>query len=365
MYCHKRGKKWYYRIEIKDETGKRKRIERVGGTTKAACEKAYRAAMSEIDQTGAYTEPTRMTVSECMAEYMAEYVEINLRENTIRAYRAALKNHILPAIGDIELRRVTARLLQNLLNAKKSTHSRGTLITLCAILKKSFAWATNMAKYLHENPAAILQLPTCDQAPTETAVFTPGEIRALFAKFPLGHQYHLPLALAYHTGMRLGECLALSWKDIDMENQEIYIHATLVGKTIQPIPKSKSSIRTIPFGQKLHKILKTAKAQNAKNRLAYGVHYAKGDLICSWPDGSPLTADDMRHFGQYCKQTFGKGSFHSLRHTHATLLLEAGEDLELISKRLGHSSLYITAKTYSHILTRRRTKTVQLLDEVL
>ena len=119
MYCHKRGKKWYYRIEIKDETGKRKRIERVGGTTKAACEKAYRAAMSEIDQTGAYTEPTRMTVSECMAEYMAEYVEINLRENTIRAYRAALKNHILPAIGDIELRRVTARLLQNLLNAKK------------------------------------------------------------------------------------------------------------------------------------------------------------------------------------------------------------------------------------------------------
>lgn len=366
MYCHKRGKKWYYRIEIKDETGKRKRIERVGGATRQECERAYRAAMTEIDQTGEFSEPTNMTVAEYFTEWLAEYVEINLRPNTIRVYRAMIANHIIPALGEIKLRRVSSRLLQNFLNARKEKYSHGTLISLCSILKKSFAWAKDMDNYLRANPAAIIQVPHHDQAPKETAVFNPAQLAAIFEKFPPGHQFYMPVALAYHTGMRLGECLALTWQDIDMDNREIYIHATVIGAgEIQPIPKSKHSIRTIPFGQKLYKILKAEKARQAANKLKYGKHYAKGDLVCSWPDGSILRPDDLRHFGQFCKRELGAGSFHSLRHTHATMLLEGGASLEIVSKRLGHSSLYITAQIYSHILDRRKSNTVQLLDEVL
>ena len=65
-------------------------------------------------------------------------------------------------------------------------------------------------------------------------------------------------------------------------------------------------------------------------------------------------------------EMFGEGfSFHSMRHTHATMLLEAGEDLELVSKRLGHSSLNTTARTYSHVLESRKAKSRELLDSVL
>ena len=77
-----------------------------------------------------------------------------------------------------------------------------------------------------------------------------------------------------------------------------------------------------------------------------------------------LTPDAMRYFNQWCGETFGAGyTFHSMRHTHATLLLEAGEDLELVSKRLGHGSINTTAQTYFHVLDTRKQKTRTLLDQ--
>lgn len=369
MYCHKRGKKWYYRIEVKDENGNRKRIERVGGLTKAECEKAYRLAMAEIDQSGEFSEPTNMTVEEYFAEWLTEYVEINLRKNTLRSYTAMIKNHINPALGNISLRRVSARVLQNFINSKKEKYSRGTLVSLCAILKKAFSYACDMDQYIRSNPAAIISVPNYTEAPKETEVFMPAQVKKLFTRFPVGHQFYMPMAVAYHTGMRLGECLALSWHEVNMDDQEISVRYTVIDQggvgEIQPIPKSKSSVRVIPFGQKLYKILKAEKARQAAHRLEYGSHYSNNNLVCCWPDGSMMISDDMRYFGQFCKAEFSLGSFHSLRHTHATILLEAGEDLEIVSKRLGHSSLYITAKTYSHVLDKRKSKTVKLLDEVL
>ena len=131
-YFHKRGKKWYYRIEVKDETGKRKRIERVGGDTKPECERAWRAAMADVDQTGEFSEPTNMTVAEYFDEWVAEYVEVNLRKNTIRSYKSTIKNHIKPALGEMKLRRVSARILQNFLNMKKEKYSEQTVGNMCA-----------------------------------------------------------------------------------------------------------------------------------------------------------------------------------------------------------------------------------------
>lgn len=80
-----------------------------------------------------------------------------------------------------------------------------------------------------------------------------------------------------------------------------------------------------------------------------------------------LTPDAMRYFNQWCGETtFGAGyTFHSMRHTHATLLLEVGEDLELVSKRLGHGSINTTAQTYSRVLDARKQKTRSLLDQGL
>jgi integrase len=75
--------------------------------------------------------------------------------------------------------------------------------------------------------------------------------------------------------------------------------------------------------------------------------------------------DDMRYFNMVAKGMADGLSFHSLRHTHATMLLENGEDLELVSKRLGHSSVELTARTYSHVLEKRKAQTIKRLNEIL
>lgn len=326
-YFRKRGKKWYYTIEVRDESGHRKKVEWVGGLTKAACEKAYRAAMVEVDYTGEYSEPTEITAEEFFHQWLSEYVEANLKQNTIRSYRSIIDNHILPAIGQTRLRRLNGRMLQNFLNEKKDGCSRGTLRAICAVLKKAFSYAVGMTDYLKENPAVSIRVPSYVEAPKETPVFTAKQLHDIFSRFPAGHQFHMAILLAYHTGMRLGECLALSWDDVELDACSISIHCTVVGDKgtckIQPIPKTGASVRTIPFGQKLQKILRAEKARQAAHRLEYGEHCSSSGLVCSWPDGSMMVSSDFRYFGQFCKKEFGGGSFHSLRHTHATLLMES------------------------------------------
>lgn len=140
-YFRKRGKKWYYTIEIRDELGNRKKVERVGGLTKAACEKAYRAVMVDVDYTGEYRSPADLTVKDFFLQWEAEYVEARLKQNTIRSYRNIIENHIIPTLGEMKLRRVTGRILQNFLNEKVGSYSRGTVGSICSVLKKAFSYA--------------------------------------------------------------------------------------------------------------------------------------------------------------------------------------------------------------------------------
>ena len=366
-YIRKRGEKWYYTIETTDENGKRKRIVRVGGKTKPECERAYRLAMNEKDRTGRIHDARKITLSDFLDQWTEEFVEKNFRENTIRTYKAAITNHIKPALGSCVIGDLTPRGLQKYINTTSEEYSRSTVTVLLTILKRSLGYAASMCGYLMTNPAQPVQLPK-HQAPKKTThIFSAKELAAIFRRFPADHQCGLPVLLSYHTGMRLGECLALSWDDVDMKGKTLRVHSTLVGGTVQPIPKTSCSVREIPFGAKLHSILKAAHARQSQNRLRYGPTYqqTENNSICVWSDGRQVDADAMRYFGKFCKEQFGEGSFHSLRHTHATMLLEAGEDLELVSKRLGHANMNTTAKIYSHILEKRIKKTVALLDQIL
>ena len=82
-------------------------------------------------------------------------------------------------------------------------------------------------------------------------------------------------------------------------------------------------------------------------------------------DGSALDVNRIRRINKFCRDMDKGLCFHSLRHTHATMLLEAGEDLELVAKRLGHASISITAQVYSHVLAKRRQAERDLLDSIL
>jgi integrase len=370
MFYRKRGNKWYYGFSITDEHGKRKQVERVGGRTRQEAQVAARKALqSSLDAYGQWREPEKMSFRDYWALYLREYAEMQLRPATIRTYQCQADKHILPALGNLELYKFTPRLLQNFINGLQGQLSRSSLQTLSFVLKSAFTYATDTCKFLPSTPASSLSAPRDATAPKVAHVFSIEQIRQIFNQFPSGHKMHMPIALAYYTGMRLGECLSLVWNDVDFDSLELRIHSTMYDQngngTVQDVPKTSSSIRNVPIGNKLLYELKAMHKYQLEQRFAYGPLWKGTDFVCCREDGHFMISDDMRWFGQWCRKNFGGGSFHSLRHTHATMLLEAGEDLELVSKRLGHSSINTTAKVYSHVLDGRMDKSRRLLNEVL
>ena len=112
-------------------------------------------------------------------------------------------------------------------------------------------------------------------------------------------------------------------------------------------------------------IFENIKLDQMKNRMKFGKFYSNSGLVCTVASGQMLLPNDFRYFNMWCKDKLGHGSFHVLRHTFATNLLEAGASLEMVSKTLGHASLNLTATTYSHVLDTRRNQLASLMDEAL
>ena len=369
MHFRKRGAKWYFIVTVPDEFGNKVKVSRVGGDTRAdAAKAAHKFLFENVDPYGYYEQPETMPYSQFLGLWVREYVDIMLRPATARAYNSAINNHIVPALGEVPLVRLTPRALQNFVSSQRQL-AGSTLAIIRNVLRRSLAYAHETCRFLQRNPAAQLRLPPARVAQRETHVFTPEQLEVIWQKFPRGHKFHMPIMLAYYTGMRLGECLALALSDVDMEAGMVSIHATMYDDggagELQPMPKTRSSIRAIPFSSQLAAELKAQQHWQKEQRLAYGKYWHAGGLVCTNDNGAQMTASRLRYFGEFCRQEFGAGSFHSLRHTHATMLLEAGVDLELVSKRLGHSSIVITSRVYSHITENRNSVMREALERAL
>jgi integrase len=368
MYLRKKGKKWYYTLVTELADGSKKKMERVGGGTKNEARQAYLEAIQKQDRFGRIAELKNITVKEFMQDWYTNYVMVNLGKNTIDTYRGVLNNHIYPAFGNKKLYQITSIMLQRFLNIKKGTYSRGTLDVFVAVLKKSFQAAVHPYDYLDKNPAEYIHTPRYGDMAVDAHIFSRQQLKTIFEHFGPEHIFYIPMQLSYHTGMRLGECLALKWADVQLKERLLTIDANLYDKDgiahRFETTKGKKP-RTLPFSEKLYTVLKFHHAKQSENKLNYGKYYKEHGFVCTHEDGSPICSSDMRYFGMWCKKNFNAGSFHSFRHTHATMLLEAGLDMDYVSKRLGHASIAITSKTYSHITSKRNKDAQRIIEKTL
>ncbi len=360
----KMSKNYYFTVSYVDENGKNCKVERVGTDSLTETKRLARLAQSKLDQASVVA--STMKYSNFLKVWDNDVLNTNhMKENTIKQYRSIVVNHIIPGIGNRKLNKLTPRIIQSFINAKKADGcAKSTVNSILSVIKKSLEYAVVYCGYLSSNPAADVHLPRYIQAPKQIDPFTPEEIEQIFVHFKDAKIYSAIL-LSYHTGLRLGECCALAWSDVDIDNHTISVSKTVVGTSVQPLPKSKSSCRTITFGIKLYHILENIKLDQMKNRMKFGKFYSNSGLVCTAESGQMLLPNDFRYFNMWCKDKLGHGSFHVLRHTFATNLLEAGASLEMVSKTLGHASLNLTASTYSHILDSRRNQLASLMDEAL
>jgi integrase len=164
---------------------------------------------------------------------------------------------------------------------------------------------------------------------------------------------HPVILLAVTTGMRRGEILGLRWQDTDLDRATVAVRQTLVSvgyTTYFAPPKTARSRRLIHLDPVTVECLRAVRAQQSRERLAFGPDYDGSGLVFSREDGTPHHPDRVSKVFEHLVVSSGlpRIRFHDLRHTHATLGLAAGVHPKIMSERLGHASIAFTLEVYSH-----------------
>ena len=387
---------WEYRFEAAKVGGKRKHISKAGFRTQKEAYAAGVIAYNEYHNGGGLPVKQEMSFSDYLDEWVEKYVNVNLRHKTQSSYIGIINNHIKPALGHYKLMTITAAQLQVFANSLKDKgFSHRHLINTMSIINNALNYAIEPLQYIKENPARLIRMPKIDRPARERIVLQPDNWRRIISRFPFGNKYHIPLIIGYHTGMRISEVFALTWSDIDFANGEIYVEKQIVkikhgkekakwcfGKT-----KTEASVRTVKIGETLLKILKQEKIRQNQNRLLYGEYYThylaeimtdentleikqhpKGNLnlICVNDDGTFVTTDSFKYCSRVIHHELNiEFDFHSLRHTHATILIENGADIKNVQKRLGHEKIETTLQTYVHDTERMAERSVDIFEKAI
>jgi len=206
---------------------------------------------------------------------------------------------------------------------------------------------------LSKNVAAgIEKLPT-DQGEDrviEQNVLTPAEL-----KLALEHSldpWRIPIMLAMYTGMRQGEVLALQWGDIDWNAGTVAVCRSLTRKKKLKTPKTTSSRRVVELPPVLLSELKRWRLACPKDP-----NGAKLDLVCPSTRGGFMDGGALLNSGLHPalrRAGIRQVRFHDLRHSYASNLLAAGEDIVRVSHDLGHANVHITLTTYAHAIPKTR-----------
>ena len=182
----------------------------------------------------------------------------------------------------------------------------------------------------------------------------------------------VPITLAIMTGLRRAEILALRWRDVDLETRTLSVRQTLVetgsGELHVKPPKSENSRRQVALAGMTVEMLTEHRRKQAKRILMIGADYRRDlDLVCSAAAGDFIRPSRLTTGYREIARSrgFAGVSFHDLRHSHATALLEAGVDLKVVSERLGHSTITLTADTYSHVTERLDRDAAERLENYL
>ncbi|MBV4426488.1 tyrosine-type recombinase/integrase [Clostridium tyrobutyricum] len=369
----KKGGRWYYSFEIGRINGKRKRVEHAGGSTKSEAETALRKALNEFEKCGSTIQESNISVSDYFDYWYKEYVLINLKYNTQQNYKRIIDKHIKPSIGKYRLKLLNPNILQNFLNNKRiEGYSKNSISGFYGLLSGALKYAVHPGQFIKESPMIYVKMPRFNNIKNEDnlKIITLEQFNTIVNRFPKGSNFYIPLQIAFNTGMRAAEVCGLTWDCVDLENKTIKVEKILIGKGKGiwefGTPKTKSSCRTICIGETLVKILSHHKTWQKQNKLKYGKYYKKSNFVCTKENGKNITTDSLKYLSRVVNYELHiRFNFHSLRHTHATMLLESGANIKDIQERLGHSNLATTMDTYSHVTKKMKNDTVDILENML
>jgi integrase len=173
---------------------------------------------------------------------------------------------------------------------------------------------------------------------------------------------------AVGLGLRQGEALALRWEDVDLDRGLVHVRHTLRrGDRQIAEPKTERSRRTLLMPAEVVSAVRAQRVRQARERLAAGKRWTDLDYVFTTPTGRALDGVNVTHEFQRALERAGlpRQRFHDLRHAHATLLIEGGVELAVVSRALGHADLSTTADVYGAWTRDMAGRVASRMDEVL
>jgi integrase len=378
--------KWFVRwSEGVGADGKRRyRSQRVRGT-KADAQRFLNGVLRSRDL-GEYVRPTKLSVDAFLDRWLADGARGSSR--SIEGARWLLAKHVRPRIGRLRLDRLSPLDIQGILSAIRQPRPgrhpgpagdytrtcRAVVATLRRALKQAVRW-----RLIARNPADDVDLPR--KTSREMPALSMAEVGKLREALR-GTKHALVFDVLLATGARPGEILALRWRDLDLRAGTLAIQRALTWEMklrqdgeparvrVFAEPKTSRSRRTIPLPESLVKTLSLHKAVQAEHALKLGGIYNRdADLVFADEIGAPLDAQNLnrRHFRPAVKRAGLSSALrvYDLRHTHATLLLAAGESVPVVSERLGHASAAMTLDVYAHVLAGQQEAATRKIEAAI
>lgn len=358
--------------------------------------------MSEYQTCGLYFTPSEISFSDYLKLWMNQYCETNLNQGTCENYKKKIRLHIEPHLGIYKLKALTSVILQDFINLKfNEGYSRNTLSVIKGILVNSLNYAVTTLEFIKNNPMASVKLPLHRAKPKvetrkkERIVLSDEFIKKLFERFNETTTAYNELLLGYTCGLRLGEAFAVDLeKDIDYENgiltvnhqvqylngywtllppkYESYRKIKLDSFTLDRLKQEKEKhFNSIDYYDKYYTQLKV----NDENQL----NYEEGTpihLLSTHENGTYIQPRIMQHVGRIVhyklydenedisEDEFIKYDFHSLRHKHATMLLENDANIKDVQERLGHKNIETTLQIYTHSTEKMQDATTDILNNL-
>ncbi|MBY0124419.1 site-specific integrase [Bacillus sp. S/N-304-OC-R1] len=380
------GSKWAFTVDIGLDpiTGKRKQKVRSGFNTKLEAEEAVATLIHELNQ-GTYLEETDKTFSDFTKEWLPFYCESkDVKPGTIRV-RLHEIGRLLPYFAQLKLKDITRKKYQDALNdlkdqglsdsTREGINRTGRMIFRKALELELIKKDPTEFAYVKKDKKTIEQLEE-----EEVPKYLEKEELALFLETAknngLEHDYLVFLILAY-TGIRVGELVALKWKDIDFKNHTISITKTYYNPNNNTLeyhlvpPKTRRSKRKIVVDEDVIQALKKHKEVQDKVIEQLGEDYYNENFIFAKLKrqfGYPIVIKTVRDRMKRLLTIAGLNEEltpHSLRHTHTSLLAEAGVSLEQIMDRLGHTDDQITKNVYLHVTQEMKKEASQKFSELM
>ena len=388
--------RWRIRWELPPDpyTNKRRQGSRGGFATRKAAEAALAEVLGQVN-TGTYVAPSRQR----LGVYLTAWLDgLRLKPTALDNYRTCAEVHVIPRLGGVPLGELTAEQVDGLyreleLHGKRHGKCRTSGVTCkangCApdrhdglapksvrhvhtMLRKALQDAVDRG-YLGRNVADLAHPPTQRAARGRRArdkAWNVDQLRSFVevtAEDRLGPAWQLMAT----TGLRRAEVCGLRWSDVDLDRSRLRVAQTITEVrgvlVVQNDGKTDAAERSLALDPRTVAVLRRWKVRQTEDRLAWPGDWQPTGLVFTREDGSghPPKRLSSAFTSAVDRVALSRIGVHGLRHSYATAALRAGVSPEVVSKRLGHSSVVVTLSIYAHVFEQDDEAAAQLAAEAI